>query len=115
MHEDPTARNRPPEPGAAKAGHEVADITLGGIKIFGVILFGTIFLTLVLMSGLLWGYMKYLDSQEEARSPIVREVPVPPEPMLQPSRYHNTLDWIDLKNLQSGRGCEAQRQLRLGR
>lgn len=98
MHEDPALRNLPPSNDAAKAGHEVADITLGGIRNFGIILFGTIFLTLALMSGLLWGYVKYQDAHEPELA-ADHQVPVPPSPMLQPSRYHNTLDAQDLKAL----------------
>ena len=95
MHEDPALRNLPPSRDAATAGHEVADITLGGIRNFGIILFGTIIITLIAMSGLLWGYVKYQDAINPAASDD-RPVPVPPEPMLQPSRYHNTLDATDL-------------------
>ncbi len=98
MHEDPALRNLPPSNDAAKAGHEVADITLGGIRNFGIILFGTIVITLVLMSGLLWGYVKFQDYREPALA-AEHVTPVPPEPALQPSRYHNTLDAEDLKAL----------------
>ncbi|MBV8780996.1 MAG: hypothetical protein JO353_06320 [Phycisphaerae bacterium] len=96
MHEDPALRNLPPSAAAAAAGHEVADITLGGIRNFLIILFGTIAITLVLMAFLYSLLNKYEMSQEEPQSTLVKEVPVPPSPMLQPSRYHNTLDATDL-------------------
>ena len=99
MHSEAASGYFAPQPDAARAGHEVSDITVGGIRNFMIILFGTLLLTFVLMAGLLYGMVKFqqADERKTMLSPLAAEVPEPPSPALQPSRYHNTLDADDLK------------------
>jgi hypothetical protein len=102
MHDDPALRNLPPRAEAIAARHEVEDIELGGIKGFIVFLSLLLGVTLVVV----WLVIRVLLTQTYASDANVSPFaganhPAIPEPNLQPSRNHNTLDWQDMAALKS--------------
>jgi hypothetical protein len=97
MHEDPSLRNLPPRAEALAARHEVEDMPLGGIKGFVVFLALMIAGTFVVVWVVTRLLLHLSVSGDQTVSPFAGVVP--PEPRIQPSRDHNTLDWQDLKGL----------------
>jgi hypothetical protein len=99
MHEDPALRNLPPRAEALAARHEVEDMPLGGIKGFVVFLAVMLLATFIVV----WLVIRILLSQSYAEDaiaiPFAQENHVMPDPQLEPSRNHNTLDWQDLQSL----------------
>jgi hypothetical protein len=95
MHEDPALRNLAPRAEALAARHEVEDIALGGLKGFVVFLGLMLVVTFIVV----WLVMRVLlhvsFSSDGVPSPFAGSVVVP-EPQIQPSTNHNTLDWQDL-------------------
>jgi hypothetical protein len=99
MHEDLALRNLPPRAEALAARHEVEDLPLGGIKGFLVFLVIMLVVTFIVV----WLIIRVMLQQSIASQVVTPfsgiNHPVPPEPRIQPSRDHNTLDWQDLRAL----------------
>jgi hypothetical protein len=94
MHEDPALRNLPPRADALAARHEVEDMPLGGIKGFAVFFFVLIGVTFVVVWIILRVLLGISAANDGPVSPFAAVTP--PDPQIQPSRGHNTLDWQDL-------------------
>ena len=98
MHEDPSLRNLAPRAEALAARHEVEDLSLGGLKV-SVVLLG---LLLIATFIIVWIAIRVLLQQTTAGDGIPSPfagTTVVPDPQIQPSRNHNTLDWQDLTAL----------------
>ncbi len=100
MHEDPALRNLPPRAEALAARHEVEDIGLGGIKGFVVFLFLMLIVTFIIVWLLMRVFLHVSFSSDGVPSPFAASNVVP-EPQIQPSTNHNTLDWQDLTGLRA--------------
>jgi hypothetical protein len=98
MHEDPRLRNLPPRAEAVAARHEVEDLALSNLKgflIFLALLIGASFIVVYLVMRILI-HQAALEDAVQLPFPAATDIHLPPEPRIQPSRGHNTLDWQDL-------------------
>ena len=95
MHEDPSLRNLAPRAEALAARHEVEDLPLGGLKGVGVFLALMLLFTFIVVWLVMRVLLQQSNSGDGIPSPFAGSTIVP-EPQIQPSRNHNTLDWQDL-------------------
>jgi len=100
MHIDPVKAFAPPRAEAVAARHEVEDMGTGSIKLFALGMALMLIVTFIIVALVMRVLLHVSLSSDAVPSPFAgANHPIMPEPQLQPSRNHNTLDVMDLKGL----------------